>query len=308
MWDVCHRLGCSCGQRFPQRGGTLTSGGRSYNSRKDCLARNRASLRQTTPNAEPMDSQSPSFRLWEENRDMIDACLESSFVLDMFHGVLDKKTFDSYLNEDVFFLKIFSSGYSTALRWSEVDCTVPTEMMSKIQSAIKTLLQGIENELKLHEKHLHVHNPKEVCMHAATASYTTFLERIATDPCESLAVLMAAMIPCFRLYAYIGCLMRSCLGETHLKSHPYGDWIETYSQESSISCATLSEFILDSLWPHQSQDVKGMFHCILTYDRIYHYWNPERYTTEPGDYLVSIHPCAQATQTSSSCSSRFGIP
>jgi hypothetical protein len=43
----------------------------------------------------------------------------------------------------------------------------------------------------------------------------------------TVAEILAAMIPCSRLYGYLGC---SLAGATrHLAKHAYSEWVETYS-------------------------------------------------------------------------------
>ncbi len=77
--------------------------------------------------------------------------------------------------------------------------------------------------------------------YVATSAYTDFLLRVAWH--GSLAEVVAAMVPCMRLYARIGNELTTSLCPEHL----YEDWIKTYSgDEFKELCARL-ESLLDEV-------------------------------------------------------------
>ena len=53
----------------------------------------------------------------------------------------------------------------------------------------------------------------------------------------------AAMVPCMRLYAFLG----TELAEYQHSDHPYADWIKTYSGEEFQALAAELESVLDSV-------------------------------------------------------------
>ncbi|HEY9659968.1 MAG TPA: TenA family protein, partial [Allocoleopsis sp.] len=59
----------------------------------------------------------------------------------------------------------------------------------------------------------------------ATRRYTDFL--LATAWGQEVGVITAAMLPCMRLYAFLG----QTLAESGIPDHAYADWIRTYSSD-----------------------------------------------------------------------------
>jgi len=60
------------------------------------------------------------------------------------------------------------------------------------------------------------------------------------------------MIPCLRLYAYLGCTLARAFNDFSYHSqvewpNPYMEWIHTYSQASYVRLPAVAETILDEL-------------------------------------------------------------
>ena len=76
--------------------------------------------------------------------------------------------------------------------------------------------------------------------YVATSAYTDFLLRVAWH--GSLAEVMAAMVPCLRLYAHIGNELTTSLHP----EHPYEDWIKTYSSDEFRQlCVRLESLLVE---------------------------------------------------------------
>ncbi len=99
------------------------------------------------------------------------------------------------------------------------------------------------DELKLHTnyaKTLDI-NLDDVQPYAATSAYTEFLLRIAWH--NSVAEIIAAMVPCIRLYTYLGNELTNSLRP----QHPYVDWIKTYSSDEFKKLCARLESLLDEV-------------------------------------------------------------
>ena len=67
---------------------------------------------------------------------------------------------------------------------------------------------------------------------------------------QSLPSILAAMIPCTRLYAYIGCQLRAAaLAAPGVirGAGPYASWIKEYSSDAFLELPASKEALLDKL-------------------------------------------------------------
>jgi thiaminase/transcriptional activator TenA len=154
--------------------------------------------------------------LWEANQDLAIASLESPFVQGIGNGTLAKAKFAYYVGQDAFFLEAFARAYSIAAAkapdWEGF-------------STFHNLAAGVLQELHLHQGYAAQWGValQNVEPGAATRRYTDFLLAIAWS--QEVGVTTAAMLPCMRLYAFIG----QKLTEPQIPNHAYSDWIRTYS-------------------------------------------------------------------------------
>ena len=105
------------------------------------------------------------------------------------------------------------------------------------------LIGGVLDELKLHEGYatkLDI-DLDEVKPSAATSIYTDFLLRVAWH--DSLAETVAAMVPCLKLYTFLGAELSSC----QRPEHPYEQWISTYSQDEFKELCSQLEMLLNEV-------------------------------------------------------------
>lgn len=61
---------------------------------------------------------------------------------------------------------------------------------------------------------------------------------------QDVAQILAAMTPCCRLYAFLGCLLSESYS---LHNHAYSDWIRKYSSPDFLALADKSEQLLNLL-------------------------------------------------------------
>jgi thiaminase/transcriptional activator TenA len=156
--------------------------------------------------------------LWQENQDLAIGCLENAFVQGIGDGTLPKAKFAYYVGQDAFFLEAFARAYSIAAAkapdWNGF-------------GVFHNLAEGVLQELKLHEGYAAQWgvNLQAVEPGAATRRYTDFL--LATAWSQDVGITTAAMLPCMKLYAFLG----KTLAQAGLPNHAYTDWIRTYSSD-----------------------------------------------------------------------------
>jgi len=156
-------------------------------------------------------------RLWQDNHDLAEACLKHPFVKGIASGELSRDSFMFYVGQDAFFLESFARAYALALAKAPSGVSI---------YAFRDQLEGVLEELRLHQayaKRWGIELAPEPA--SATRAYTDFLLRVAwSEPVESI---MAAMMPCMRLYSYLG---QSLAPELNPDS-PYREWVDTYSAD-----------------------------------------------------------------------------
>ena len=172
--------------------------------------------------------------LWNENAELVRRCLEHPFVQGLADGTLDRDAFRRYVAQDVFFLRAYLKAY--ALAAAKCDDFEHARIFHE-------LMAGVLDKLKLHASYSAKLDIDLDCVkpYDATSAYTDFLLRVAWH--DSLAAVMAAMVPCMRLYAHIGVELTTSLRP----EHPYEDWIKTYSGDEFRQLCGRLESLLDEV-------------------------------------------------------------
>lgn len=180
-----------------------------------------------------------SKKLFEENMDIVLACLDHPFVQKMASGKLKKDKFVYYMSQDAFYLKAYARAFALGIVKS------PDEISMK---TFKALVNGTFDELNLHNSYSKKWDfPLDTLPAKATLNYTDFLIRVAS--LEDIGCIAAATLPCSILYAYLG----TELEKIYDPKTPYKDWIETYSSEEFKEGTKDLEFILHKYGNDNSQ-------------------------------------------------------
>ena len=170
--------------------------------------------------------------LWQENQDLAIACLQHPFVQGIGNGSLDKAKFSHYVGQDAFFLEAFARAYSIAA------AKAPDWQGFQV---FHELAGGVLHELTLHEGYAAQWGVdlRSVQPGPATRRYTDFL--LATAWSQTVGVTAVAMLPCMKLYAFLG----QALAASGIPNHAYADWIRTYSSAEfeplAVQLADVSE-------------------------------------------------------------------
>ncbi len=188
-------------------------------------------------------------RLWLDEREQAQQALDHPFVRALGEGTLDRERFKRYIAQDAFFLEAFARAYALALARS-------TDREGMV--AFFELLGGALDELRLHHGYAQQWQIDLAAVEPApaTLAYTDFL--LATAALGSLGELCAAMVPCMRLYAFLGQALLAVHGG-RLERHPYADWIRTYSSPEFERLADRLEALLNR-YAHDTPPVRAAYH------------------------------------------------
>ena len=197
--------------------------------------------------------------LWSASTDLISHALFHPFVEALAQGVLPRPAFQTYITEDAFFLRSFARGYeAAAVRVDKAGVTASKASAATAQ--LEQLRDGVLEELEMHDSYaakwgvdvssINNHSP-----HPATSNYINFLFTICDDDNSTVAEVLAAMVPCLRLYAYLGCILSRSLPES--EEYAYAEWIQTYKCQSYIRLPAIAELLLNELAIHDSKGKRG---------------------------------------------------
>jgi hydroxymethylpyrimidine/phosphomethylpyrimidine kinase len=143
------------------------------------------------------------------------------FIRNLAAGSLDEKQFAYYLAQDAIYL----NGYSRVLARASAMAPTEAEQLFWARSA----QQCLEVESELHRSWLSTRTV-EPCLGPVTKSYVDHL--LAASASGSYAVLVAAVLPCFWLYAEVGSTLHAeFLAAGAPADHPYAAWLRTYADE-----------------------------------------------------------------------------
>lgn len=187
-----------------------------------------------------------SQKLWQENTELASACRANPFVCGIFDGSLAKDRFSYYVSQDAFFLKAFARAY-----------VIAGAKASDWQDFVKlhTLAEGVFEELKLHRKYAQKWgvNVDDVHPAAATRRYTDFVMATAWG-CDT-GLIVTALLPCMRLYAWLG----QQLLQQNPANHDYTDWIHTYSSNEIEILACELEALVDKYADPENPEVASTY-------------------------------------------------
>ncbi len=149
------------------------------------------------------------------------AIYQLGFIKDLVSGGLAESQFAYYLAQDALYL----NGYSRVL--ARASALAPTEEAQLFWA--RSAQQCLEVESELHRRWLSTRTVQPD-LGPVTKSYVDHL--LAASASGSYGVLVAAVLPCFWLYAEVGqALHTEFLAAGAPAEHPYAEWLRTYADE-----------------------------------------------------------------------------
>ena len=159
---------------------------------------------------------------WGRTRRLREAIHRLPFNTELAAGSLARDRFQGYITQDSLYLGRFSRALAiAAARAPDTDA---------MQSFAESALRAVAVEQALHGRYLREFGIDPARIGEAEASpdclaYTSYL--IATAYHEPWEVLVAALLPCFRIYWDVGCV----IAQKATAENPYRVWINTYADE-----------------------------------------------------------------------------
>jgi hydroxymethylpyrimidine/phosphomethylpyrimidine kinase len=177
----------------------------------------------------------------------LEAIYGLEFIRDLAAGSLAEKQFGYYLAQDAIYL----NGYSRVL--ARASALAPTEAAQLFWA--RSAQQCLEVESELHRSWLSTRTVQPV-LGPVTKSYVDHL--LAASASGSYAVLVAAVLPCFWLYAEVGqTLHAQFLAAGAPADHPYAEWLRTYADEDFAQATREAIALADDAGRRGSEDERA---------------------------------------------------
>ncbi|WP_026818308.1 bifunctional hydroxymethylpyrimidine kinase/phosphomethylpyrimidine kinase [Arthrobacter castelli] len=176
-----------------------------------------------------------SRRLWEDTAGVRGRIFALEFIGQLERGTLGRQQFDYYLSQDAVYLQ----GYARVLH--TISSLAPTEADSVFWADAAANCINVEAEL--HREWLGT-DATAASAGPVTEGYLQFLESAADT--DDYAVAVAAVVPCFWLYAHVGeTLHGRYLQQPEAAAHPYRAWLDTYADPAFRAATDRAVRIMD---------------------------------------------------------------
>lgn len=177
-----------------------------------------------------------SERAWQAAGPWFDAILEHPFVSGLGAGTLPEAAFTRYLVDDAHYLTRYARVLAHIAGRSEA---VPDVELFAASAAGAVAAERTLHTEWLTGRGLDPDGPDVPAPTPTCRAYTGFLMESAVAAPFDVAV--AAVLPCFRVYAEVGRRLAAAVG----KAHPYAAWIATYADPDFDDAVRRAEACLD---------------------------------------------------------------
>ncbi|HAM27140.1 MAG TPA: bifunctional hydroxymethylpyrimidine kinase/phosphomethylpyrimidine kinase [Microbacteriaceae bacterium] len=159
--------------------------------------------------------------LWQDIESTRAAIFDLPFITALGDGTLDEREFSYYLAQDALYLNTYSRVLARA------SALAPTEAAQLFWANSAQVCLQVESEL--HRSWLGEHTAPRA-LGPVTKGYLDHLLAVSVQ--GSYAVLLAAILPCYWLYAEVGVRLHAeFLAREDDAVHPYAAWLDTYADE-----------------------------------------------------------------------------
>ena len=193
---------------------------------------------------------------WIDAAEVLDETLDCRFLRGLADGTLDPEVFAGYLAQDVHYLRAYEQHLATIAAGSTGEAA----------AFWRTASEGCAAEARdLHHRRLagsHADDP----VHPVCAGYLAHLADAARQGVGTgdgsatgdgtgtgdVSVLAAAVLPCFRVYAWVG----ERLGTAPV-GHPFADWITAYGDPGFAASSARATELVEELARRADPELRG---------------------------------------------------
>ena len=193
--------------------------------------------------------------VWQRNHDLYQKILALPFNQELATGTLDRKAFCHYVIQDAHYLLAYGRALAVAAAKAyEADDVIQFSEAAKIAIIVeRSLHSDFMQEFDISKAEFESTPLTLTCHH-----YTSFLT--ATAWSESYPVILAALLPCFWIYAEVG---KDIVNQS-VPNNPYQAWIDTYAGEEFNTAVRNVITTVDKVAARCDQDTLAKMHAAYT--------------------------------------------
>jgi hydroxymethylpyrimidine/phosphomethylpyrimidine kinase len=179
---------------------------------------------------------------WHQAATVREQIASSEFVDQLGAGSLPSEAFIWYLAQDALYLDAYSGFLAAAARLA------PSRDEREFWENSST--SAVDTELALHTAWVPAEVRTQTGPSATTQAYLDHLQAAAAT--GEYALITAAVLPCFWIYAEVG----EALAKRNHAAHPYAEWLTTYSDEAFAQATVQAVSIADAAAASASKAVQ----------------------------------------------------
>jgi thiaminase (transcriptional activator TenA) len=193
--------------------------------------------------------------VWDRNAALYETIRTMPFNAELAAGTLRRDRFDQYVIQDAHYLLAFGRALALAAAKADTpDAVVQFAEGAKSAVVVERILHnGFMAQFGITKERFDATPLSPACHH-----YVSFLQSTAWS--APLPVVLAALLPCFWIYAEIG---KDIVGRSAPKN-PYQPWIDTYSGEEFTNAVKAMIATVDRVAAGQTEDIKAQMHFAYT--------------------------------------------
>ena len=193
--------------------------------------------------------------VWQRNLDLYQKILALPFNQELANGTLDSQAFCHYVIQDAHYLLAYGRALAVAAAKAyEADDVIQFSEAAKIAIIVERSLHKDFMQTFGITKTEFESTPLTLACH----HYTSFLT--ATAWSESYPVVLAALLPCFWIYAEVG----PDIVSKSVENNPYQAWVDTYSGEEFHTAVRNVIATVDKVAARCDQDTLAKMHAAYT--------------------------------------------
>ena len=193
--------------------------------------------------------------VWQRNQDLYQKIVALPFNQELAAGTLDRKIFSHYVIQDAHYLLAYGRALAvTAAKAYEAEDVIQFAEAAKIAIVVeRNLHHDFMQDFDISKTQFESTPLTLACHH-----YTSFLT--ATAWSESYPIVLAALLPCFWIYAEVG---KDIVNQS-ITNNPYQAWIDTYSGEEFHTAVRHVIATIDKVAARCDVDTLAKMHAAYT--------------------------------------------
>lgn len=212
---------------------------------------------------------------WSGSRDALARISSLTFLDELAAGTLPTATFVHYILQDSAYL----SGYGRAMTLLAARAKDPAQMRFWARATSDTIAeeQAMQSELMASPEYSELaaqmtDDDGAPRLSPTTLGYTSWL--VSTAAVDDYEVAVAAVLPCFWVYAEVGRHLVQSIGDK-MSGHPYRSWVQVYSDPEFDQAVEEAIGIYETLYGQADEPMRARMLAAFDQGCVYewHFWD-----------------------------------